>query len=99
MRKFRPWLQRNGFDLDNTMYNFGYHPVGQVDLEKSFGTVNVETIWQKLSDHLDIYKIQAGQAQSVYDYSWTDKDYYQQQINRLKPGYDYSSKYNNKSGS
>lgn len=93
MAKFRPWLERNGFDPTNPDYNFGYHPVGQVNLIKSFGTTDVEKIWNLLSGHLDIYKISAGNIEVTYDYSWTDLDYYQQQIDRLKPGYDYSSKF------
>ena len=93
MSKFKPWLHRNGFNTNETSYNFGYHPVGQVNLEKSFGTKDVEIIWNQLSTHLDIYKIKAGEVETTYDYSWADSDYYQQQIDKLKPGYDFSSKY------
>jgi len=91
MAKFRPWLERNGFDPANKEYNYGYHPVGKVDLNRSFGTEDTEKIWNLLSTHLDIYKISAGNIEVTYDYSWTDDDYYQQQIEKLKPGYDYSS--------
>lgn len=89
---FRSWLERNGFDLDNPDYNFGYHPVGQVDLVGSFGTQCCQEIWPILSSHLDIYSIQAGTVSATYDYTWTDHDYYQQQIAVLQPGYDYSSR-------
>lgn len=89
---FRSWLEQNRFDLVDRNYNFGYHSVGQVDLTESFGTTNYREVWPILSRHLDIYSIQAGNAKSVYDYNWTDVDYYQQQIERLKPGYDYSSR-------
>jgi hypothetical protein len=92
MLGFRSWLERNGFDPDNPDYNFGYHPVGQVDLLSSFGTEQVEKIWPILSSHLDIYSITAGDASAVYNYTWTDADYYQQQIAVLQPGYDYSTK-------
>jgi hypothetical protein len=89
---FREWLARNGFDTADPEYNYGYHPVGQVDLQKSFGTTNFREVWPILSRYLDIYKIQAGEASAVYNYSWTDTDYYKQQIERLRPGYDYSSR-------
>jgi hypothetical protein len=97
MAGFREWLGRNGFDLDNTEYNFGYHPIGQVDLAHSFGTTDYTKVWETLSTHLDILSIQTddgcgGILRSVYPYNYTDEDYNQQQIERLKPGYDYSSR-------
>jgi hypothetical protein len=89
---FREWLVRNGFDLNNTEYNYGYHAVGQVDLQASFGTTDFRQVWPMLSRYLDIYRIDAGGCFATYDYSWTDADYYQQQIAQLKPGYDHSSR-------
>lgn len=91
---FRGWLQRNGFEPTDKKYNFGYHPIGQVDLDRSFGTSNFLEVWPILSKYLDIYSIQVDDVICFYDYSWTDDDYYEQQINRLRPGYDYSSKTN-----
>ena len=91
MTGFRAWLHRNRFDAQNTEYNYGYHPVGQVDLQGSFGTDDFREVWPILSKYLDIYKIQAGDISATYDYTWSDPDYYQQQINMMKPGYDYSS--------
>jgi len=97
MAGFREWLVRNRFNLEDVEYNYGYHPVGQVDLQGSFGTIDFRQVWSILSQYLDIYSITAGQLRSgpiraVYDYAWTDKDYYQQQIAKLKPGYDHSSR-------
>ena len=92
MTGFRQWLHRNRFDAQNTEYNYGYHPVGQVDLQASFGTEDFRQVWPILSRYLDIYRIQAGDVVATYDYTWTDTDYYQQQIERMKPGYDYSSR-------
>ena len=91
MLGFRSWLERNRFNPDNPEYNFGYHPVGQVDLVGSFGTDNFQEVWPILSKYLDIYKITAGDVTATYDYTWTDPDYYQQQIDVMKPGYDYST--------
>ena len=101
MSGFRSWLERNGFDPGDSQYNFGYHPVGQVDLRSSFGTTKYSEVWPILSTHLDIVAIQCDDGsgtvlRSVYPYTWTDKDYYIQQIERLKPGYDYSSRQANK---
>jgi len=93
---FRDWLVRNGFDVVNPEYNFGYHPVGQVDLLASFGTTNYLDVWPVLSRYLDIQGISTDDGhgnvlRSVYPYSWADADYYEQQIKLLTPGYDYSS--------
>lgn len=94
---FRDWLGRNGFDVEDTLYNYGYHPVGQVSLQESFGTTNYSDVWPILSKYLDIQGITTDDGhgnvlRAVYPYTWTDPDYYQQQIDRLKPGYDYSSR-------
>lgn len=91
MDRFAEWLTRNGFDHQNTEYNYGYHEVGKVE-----NLTDPETTWQSLSEHLDIFKIEAGNASAEFDYTWSDKDYYNQQIARLKPGYDYSSSLLNK---
>jgi hypothetical protein len=92
MTGFREWLIRNRFDLEDAEFNYGYHPVAQVELAKSFGTTDFRQIWPVLSRYLDIYSITAGPVTAVYDYAWTDADYRQQQIERLKPGYDYNSR-------
>lgn len=92
MTGFREWLVRNGFDLNDVEYNYGYHSVGQVDIKGSFGTDDYQTVWKTLGEHLDIYQIEVDGVSATYDYCWTDEDYYQQQIDKLKPGYDYSSR-------
>lgn len=94
---YREWIVRNNFDLLDRQFNYGYHPVGQVDLQKSFGTSDFKLIWPILTQYLDIVQITCSDGsgndiRSVYPYTWTDSDYYQQQIERLKPGYDYSSR-------
>jgi hypothetical protein len=93
MTGFREWLHRNRFDPQNTEYNYGYHPVGQVDLQGSFGTTDFTKVWPIIGKYLDIYKIETDNVSAKYDYTWSDPDYYQQQINMMKPGYDYSSRH------
>ena len=89
---FEQWLRDNNIDPDDVQYNFGYHAVARVNLEKSFGTTDYREIWPVLSRYLDIYRIDADGCFATYDYTWSDPDYYQQQIERLKPGYDFSSR-------
>ena len=86
MDGFSEWLIRNGFDHNDTQYNYGYHQVGKIE-----GLGTPEDTWATLSKYLDIDQIQAGDITATYDYTWTDSDYYEQQIEKLKPGYDYSS--------
>jgi hypothetical protein len=88
---FRTWLASNGKDHRDPSLSCGYLPIGQVDLQASFGTLHYNKIWEILSDHLDVYKIEVDGVCNIFDYSWADKGYKQMQIDMLKPGYDYSS--------
>jgi hypothetical protein len=92
INSFKQWLVNQGFDPGDTQYNYGYHPVGQVDLQNSFGTTDFKQILSILSKHLDIYRIEVDGISATYDYTWSDVDHYQKQIAWLKPGYDHSSK-------
>jgi hypothetical protein len=88
--EFRKWLDRNGLNWNDPKLSLGYIKLGEVDLEKSFGTTDFFTIVNKLSQHLDIYKIEIDDVSQTYDYVWSDNDYKQMQIDFLIPGYDWS---------
>jgi hypothetical protein len=90
--RFKKWLVDNGKDLADTKLSLGYLPLAQVDLVGSFGTTDGETIWDILSNYLDIYKIEVDGVCNTFNYSWADADYKQMQIDMMKPGYDYSSR-------
>ena len=87
--QFCSWLQNNGQDITDVSLSLGYLPLGQVQLQQSFGTTDSQSIWSMLSAHLDIYKIEVNGTNQVFNYCWNDSDYKQQQIAKLKPGYDY----------
>jgi len=89
--KFRQWMTDNSKDYQDPLMSCGYLPIGQVDLKSSFGTTDYQNIWNLLSTHLDIYKIEVDDVSNTYDYSWADVNYKQMQIDMMKPGYDYSS--------
>lgn len=89
---FRNWLIGNGMDPNDPKLSLGYLPIGQIDLERSFGTTDMFDIWDQLSTHLDIYSIEVDGVKNVFPYCWSDTDYKQQQINMMRPGYDYSSR-------
>ena len=90
---FREWLTRNGMDYNDPKLSLGYIKIGQVNLEKSFGTEDFAVILKKLSAHLDIYQIIIDNTTGTFDYVWSDDNYKQMQIDFLRPGYDWSQKY------
>ena len=90
--EFIDWLKNNGLDPSNKQLSLGYLPIGEVELQKSFGTTDAFAIWDILSQHLDIYSIEVDGIKNTFDYCWTDPDYKQQQINMMRPGYDHSSR-------
>ena len=80
---FRVWLVDNGFDPEDKSLTIGHPKVAQVNLTKSFGTLDYNQIWQKLAGHLDVYKIRTSDAEATYEYRWSDRDYAEQQTRRL----------------
>jgi len=84
LAEFRTWLERNGFDPDDASLTIGHPCIGQVDLERSFGTQDWDNIYRQLSQHQDVYKIRTSEAQATYEYHWSDPDYDLQQIRSLK---------------
>ena len=89
---FREWLVENDRDPADPNLSLGYLPLGQVDLQASFGTTDYKQIWDVLGSHLDVHSIEIDGVSRTYNYCWTDPDYKQMQINMMKPGYDYSSR-------
>ena len=82
--EFRQWLTVNGFDAEDKSLTIGHPQVAQVNLTKSFGTLDYNQIWQQLAGHLDVHKIRTSDANATYNYCWSDTDYVEQQIRRLK---------------
>ena len=82
--EFRQWLIDNGFDPEDKSLTIGHPRVAQVNLTKSFGTLDYNQIWQQISSRLDVYKIRTSDAEATYEYRWSDADYAEQQIRRLK---------------
>ena len=84
MAEFRAWLLANGFDPNDKSLTIGHPQVGQVDLDRSFGTESFDEIWGQLSTKLDVHKIRTSAAEATYEYRWNDTDYIEQQIRALK---------------
>jgi hypothetical protein len=84
LKEFREWLVANNFDPEDKSLTIGHPKVAQVDLVRSFGTVDYEKIWAQLSQHQDVYRISTSTATATYEYHWNDPDYDLQQIRKLK---------------
>ena len=90
--RFRTWLAANGRDWRDPKLSLGYLPIGQVQLQSSFGSTDHNVIWDIMSSHLDIYRIEVDGVAGTFEYCWTDANYKQQQIDMMKPGYDYHTR-------
>jgi len=77
---FREWLINNGFDANDPALTIGHPQVGQVNLERSFGTRDHNEIWQQLHKHLDVISVRTSRQCANYDYCWSDPDYIQLMI-------------------
>lgn len=88
-QEFRDWLISNGLDPNDPKLSLGYLPLGYVFLDPGCDPADIRL---RIGHYLDIYKIAVDDVEHTFDYCWTDDDYKQQQIDRLKPGYDYSSR-------
>ena len=91
MDAFRNWLKDNNYDWNDPKLALGYIKLGQVDLKRSFGTENFLEIYNKLSNNLNITKIEVIEGQTTdceYSYSLESPDWKQMQINAMKAGYE-----------
>jgi hypothetical protein len=84
LKEFRKWLVVNGIDPEDKSLTIGHPQVGQVDLLRSFGTEDYKQIWSQLNTHLNVLSVATSTAQATYEYSWSDADYMQQQLRKLK---------------
>jgi hypothetical protein len=83
LKSFRQWLIDNGFDPEDNTLTIGHPQVGQVDLERSFGTEDYRYIWNQLNTHLNVHAIRTSSASVAYEYAWNDPDYMEKQIKCL----------------
>jgi hypothetical protein len=84
LAEFREWLTVNGFDPEDKKLTIGHPQIGQVDLIRSFGTADYQSIWTQLQTHLNVVKIKTSTQVRNYNYNWTDEDYAELQIKEMK---------------
>jgi len=81
IQEFREWLIANGFDPNDKSLTLGHPQIGQVNLQKTFGSETPQVIWSTLSKHLDVYRVSTHTHSAEFDYHWSNDDYIQQQVN------------------
>lgn len=86
LREFREWLVDNGFNPDDKKLTIGHPQVGQVDLQRSFGSDKYQDIWPILDTHLDVWSIKTTNSYIEYPYHWSDPDFIELQVNQIYQG-------------
>jgi hypothetical protein len=89
--EFQSWISYNGLDYTDPRLSLGYLPLARVLLNESFSTTDHNIIWDRLSEHQDIYQIIIDDVVGTFDYCWSDSDYKQRQITAMIPGYNHSN--------
>jgi hypothetical protein len=84
LANFESWLLRNGLDPADPALTLGHPQVGQVDLQRSFGSEDYRLIWAELNTRLNVAAVRTTTAGAEYPYTWADADYMQQQIVKLQ---------------
>jgi hypothetical protein len=90
-QEFKDWLIANGLDPHDPKLSLGYLEIGKIDLRSSFGSDDEQEVQDILSNYLDIYSIEVDGVKNIFNYCWSDSSYKQQQIDMMRPGYDFSS--------
>jgi hypothetical protein len=95
MDDYRQWLDANGYDWEDPQLSLGYIKIGQVDIQRTFGTdASIQDIHNVMNDNLNITSIRTITGPSVecdYPYTLDDADWKQIQMEGLKRGYESRS--------
>jgi len=90
MDEYRTWLKDNGYDWEDSRLSLGYIKIGQVDLQRTFGTdASVEEIHRVMSDNLDIKSIRTIYGPTIetdYPYTLDSADWRHIQMEALSNG-------------
>jgi hypothetical protein len=84
LKEFEHWLRVNGFDPCDPQLTLGHPQIGQIDLERSFGSNHTEHVWPVLNTHLDVWSVSSSEHRQVYDYHWSDRDFATKQMALLE---------------
>ena len=95
MDEYRRWLNDNGYDWGDPKLSLGYIKIGQVDLQRTFGTdAPIQHIHEVMNKNLNITSIRTIHGPSIetnYPYTLDSDDWKQIQMEGLKQGYESRS--------
>ena len=95
MDQYRQWLEANGYDWEDPKLSLGYIKIGQVDLQRTFGTeASIHYIHKIMNENLDITSIRTITGPSIetdYPYSLESDDWKEIQMEGLRQGYESRS--------
>ena len=95
MDEYRAWLKDNGYDWEDSKLSLGYIKIGQIDIQRTFGTdASIQYIHRTMSNNLNITSIRTITGPTVeceYHYTLDSDTWKQMQIERLKQGYESRS--------
>ena len=95
MDEYRSWLQENGYDWEDPKLSLGYIKIGQVDIQRTFGTdASIHEVHKVMSENLNITSIRTIYGPSVeqnYPYSLDSDDWKEIQMKGLEQGYESRS--------
>jgi len=95
MDQYREWLSDNGYEWNDPKLSLGYIKIGQIDLQRTFGTnASIQEIHKVMNNNLDITSIRTIHGPSVecnYPYTLESDDWKKIQMEGLKKGYESRS--------
>jgi len=95
MDQYRAWLKNNGYDWEDPKLSLGYIKIGQVDMQRTFGTdASIQDVHQTMNNNLNITSIRTitgPTTECEYPYTLDSDDWKQIQIERLRQGYESRS--------
>ena len=95
MDQYRAWLKDNGYDWEESELSLGYIKIGQVDLQRTFGSsATFKEIYETMSKNLNITSIKTMSNRTIeceYPYTLDSDDWQQLQIESLRQGYESRS--------
>ena len=83
LEAFNSWMLWNRLVPHPEQYSLGYLPLGQVDLQGSFGTEDHLEIIDIMKPYLDIYAIEVDGVRAEFPYSLNDSDWKEAQQRAL----------------
>jgi hypothetical protein len=95
MDEYRAWLKENNYDWEDPKLSLGYIKIGQVDLQRTFGSsATFKKIYETMSKNLNITSIKTMSNRTIeceYPYTLDSDDWRQIQMEGLKRGYESRS--------